>query len=392
MTHARPEIELLLGCARRSVDEAQAFRIKELLREPLDWTYLLRMAHRHKLVPLLYRHLQSIHAAGVPAEHLAYLRDGFISNTARNHSLTIELLRILKTFAAHEIPALAYKGPALAVQAYGQLALRSFSDLDILIRVRDFEQARELLIDACAYQPDLTLSAAQETALRSSECDEVFSNCETETTVELHWAVTPPFFSFSLSTERLLERSIEIELAGARVRVPAAEDLLLLLCVHGTKECWGQLELTSALAELVRSCTELDWSQVASLARQTRSERMLWLGLCLAHDLLDLPVPDEISAQMAADTQTQRLAAEVRGRLFADEDYSPSVIGSTLFRLRARERYADRLRYCLRRAVTPTYQDCGIIALPPSLSALYYVLRPVRLGKNFGSSIFRRVL
>lgn len=392
MTHARPEIELLLGCARHNVDAAQARRIKELLREPLDWTYLLRMAHRHKLVPLLYRHLQSIHAAGVPAEHLAYLRDGFISNTARNHTLTVELLRILKTFAAHEIPALAYKGPALAVQAYGQIALRNFSDLDILIRARDFEEARELLIAACGYQPALALSAAQVSALRSSECDEVFSNFEQETTVELHWAVTPPFFSFSLSTERLLERSMWIELAGARVRVPATEDLLLLLCVHGTKECWGQLELTSALAELVRSCAELDWRRVVALAHETRSERMLWLGLCLAHDLLDLQVPDEISAQIAADTQAQRLAAEVRGRLFEDEDNSPSVLETTLFRLRARERYADRLRYCLLRAVTPTYQDCGMVALPASLSALYYVLRPVRLGKNFGSGVFRRVL
>jgi hypothetical protein len=47
---------------------------------------------------------------------------------------------------SYEIPAIAYKGPTLAVSAYGNLSLRQFGDLDILVQDRAYERARQLLI------------------------------------------------------------------------------------------------------------------------------------------------------------------------------------------------------------------------------------------------------
>jgi len=53
-----------------------------------------------------------------------------------NFFLTKELLELLTLFEAHCIPASPYKGPALAIMAYGNLALRQFSDLNILVHKR----------------------------------------------------------------------------------------------------------------------------------------------------------------------------------------------------------------------------------------------------------------
>lgn len=53
----RPEIDLLLSCARVHVDAARVGKIHTLVHGSFDWDYLLRLAARHRLAPMLYRHL-----------------------------------------------------------------------------------------------------------------------------------------------------------------------------------------------------------------------------------------------------------------------------------------------------------------------------------------------
>jgi len=48
--------------------------------------------------------------------------------------LTAELFRLLELFSANGISALLIKGPVLAAQAYGDPCVRSYGDLDLLVR------------------------------------------------------------------------------------------------------------------------------------------------------------------------------------------------------------------------------------------------------------------
>jgi len=54
---SRREVMLLLRCARIRMAPADAVWLRALLLAPLDWASLLRLASRHRLLPLLYRHL-----------------------------------------------------------------------------------------------------------------------------------------------------------------------------------------------------------------------------------------------------------------------------------------------------------------------------------------------
>jgi len=54
-----------------------------------------------------------------------------------------------------------YKGPTLALAVYGNLALREFTDLDILVQTQNVRQAAELLKDR-GYQGQFQLGSAQE--------------------------------------------------------------------------------------------------------------------------------------------------------------------------------------------------------------------------------------
>lgn len=129
----RPEIELLLCCTRTQINTATAERIKILIQSKIDWAYLIQTATRHGVMSLLYQSLSTTCPEAVPKTNLAQLRDYFHSSAFHNLFLTKELLKLLNLFESHSIPAIPYKGPVLAVSAYGNLSLRQISDLDILV-------------------------------------------------------------------------------------------------------------------------------------------------------------------------------------------------------------------------------------------------------------------
>ena len=141
----RPEIDLLMACTLpRCVSDA-SYRIQALVAAGMDWPKVSALASYHSVQPLLYTRLTELSPGVVPEHVLAQLAVEFRRNTARNLYLTGELIRILKVFADEGIPVLPFKGPLLAQQAYGNLGLRVFLDLDLLIHPDDAGRVLGLL-------------------------------------------------------------------------------------------------------------------------------------------------------------------------------------------------------------------------------------------------------
>jgi hypothetical protein len=371
-------VQLVLACSRTTADDLWASRIKTLAGQVLDWDLVLYLGGVHTVVPLLHRNLSIICPEAVPASALKQLRDEAYRIASRNVLLTTELLSILNLLEVNGVSAMPYKGPALAHQVYGDFRLRNFADLDILIRQSDLAKARRVLAEH-GYEPQLQMTAAKERAILQSECDEAFARDNGDVLLELHWAITPPFFSFPLSTEDLFHRSITIELLGKKVPAPSVEDLLLILCVNGTKDKWGRLEFICRVAELLRRYPSLDWEKTFASAHDLGAERMLLLGLFLAQHVLDAALPEAVSERVRKETILKRLASDVCELLFVRPTDVVGQFELTMFRLRSRERLRDRLTYCFKRALAPTYKDIETWTLPRSLEFLYPLVRPIRL-------------
>jgi hypothetical protein len=154
--------------------------------------------------------------------------------------------------------------------------------------------------------------------------------------------------------------------------------MTLLLCVNGAKDLWAALEPLAALAGLVGRHAGLDLAEAARFARRTGSLRMLLVGLELARAVFGVTLPAEVLAEAREDRRVAPLVAEARARLAAHEPREPGVFEETRFRVRARERLRDRLRYCALKLLTPTHRDCAP-ELPAPLSFVYYGVRPLRL-------------
>jgi hypothetical protein len=380
----RPENELLLLCARRGAGEQAAARIRQLSSEGIDWEYLFQLAGRHAVLPLLYRGLETNAREAAPQDFRDRLRQKFRDNATRNLLLAGELIRIARLFEAESVPVLAYKGPALAVQAYGDLSLRRFIDLDVIVRRSDVGRAGELL-QSLGFSKPAGLSESQEQFLLRCQHNLAYTRDAGKLTVELHWEVAPAPFAAVPVGARAWERAVAVGLSGGEVKSLSPEDLLLALCVHGTKHLWERLAWVCDVAALLNSQTNLDWPFIIRQAQDSRVERMLYLGLRLARGLAGANVPDA-ACQTRAYGEVTRLAVEVTKRLFGSAEYEPASFGRSVnFNLRARRRLREKIEY-LRFILTPTDGDLTALSLPRGMSFVYYLLRPFRLvlKKNAG--------
>lgn len=388
------EPELLLCCARTRPDGPTLQRAAELLLQEIAWDRVLERASRHRVLPLLHLNLSRLDWRGVPARVRSELHSLQQSNAADALQLAGELLHLLSFMGQHGIGAIPFKGVALAARAYGDVALRDAGDIDLLVRRRQIVDAVGLL-ESAGHRPVFpTSTAAESDYLRNlsglrrtdylrSHCEHHLVREEGRVNVDLHWAITLREFCLPLNTDGLWRRATTLSLAGRDVPALCDEDLLLVLCVNGAKDCWERLDRVCDVHELICAAPTLDWEHVIELARRSGAQRMLRLGLALASQLLGAALPSSVEAYLRGDPHLATLVAQVRAGLLGSAESTPdNRSGRAMFHLRLRERWRDRAQYCAAH-LRPGVGDWAGVPLPPALGFLHYVLRPFRLAARY---------
>jgi hypothetical protein len=377
----RPEDELLVCCAKTCLDQEETLRIQSLVQKNIDWSFLIQTALKHGVISLLYQSLKKTCPDSVPADVLNQLHDYSIANTIRNMSLTDELFRILQIFELHNIPAIPYKGPVLAASVYGDIALRQFSDLDILIQERDVLKVKDLLMSQ-GYRPEIKLNNTQEKVFLRFQRDCKFFRDDSRSIVEIQWGITQRYFPVVSDIKHLWERLETESIDGKDVKTFSPEDYVLILCLHGFYHCWERLEWICDIAELIRVHQKMDWIRVMEQARAQGIERILLLGLLLTSDLLKVAIPEEVSQKIQADSLVKSLAAKMNRILFPEPNFSRKDFECFLLQTKIWGRLRDKVRYCLGRLMTPNAAD-WTLPLPAFLFFLYYFIRPIRLLRTY---------
>ena len=312
----RPESELLVWCARTVVTDGLKARIRQKVQESLDWGVVLELAWYHGVGPLLYRSLSTLCSDLVPAESLARLRQRTQAGALLNRVLAQELLVLCEAFDAHGVPVMPIKGVTLAVSAYGDLTLRDFSDLDLLVPKGSIAEAQALLL-AQGYERRNPSSEPGATDHDGGPYH-VFSKKRTLFRVDLQSVMAHQDFVFQLDRSEFWKRRTPVPLANKTVQGLAPEDLLIVLCVHGSKHAWEQLRWVCDVAELLRSHQCLDWELILSSASNWRCRRLVYMGLSLAHLVLDAPLPEAVVARFSADSDVQMFSHRMPATLLAN--------------------------------------------------------------------------
>lgn len=333
------EDELLICCARVSQSAEVKARFEQLLTEPLDWQTVLNRSWWHRIRPLTYRYLRAQPSGLVPAAVLEALREHSVELEQRNERLMKMLGIVTELFDESSLPMLVFKGPTLAMDAYGDLNLRECGDLDMLIRPDDFPRVREVLVAhgfACLWDD-----------LDSKRKRQLFA-CEFQrdgVELDVHWDLAPKWHNFEVDFDRLWQSGDPLDPKHQLVRKLRAEDSLEVLCMHGTRHWWDRLRWICDIAELVNSGSIKDWNRVEARAAESNCFRSVWLGLWLASDLLGANLPSEIQGRVERLPAVKQLASQVsvwleNGERAAEVRKLPDRF---LFRMRLYDRWRDRL-------------------------------------------------
>ncbi len=382
------EAQFVLTCVAGAIanasDSDRANRTSELAAKSLDWNEVLRIASWHGVIPCVWRFV-SLHADAMPESFVAAIRAEFVGNALRNLRLARELARIANALAAMKIGMLALKGPALAIATYGDLAMRQFTDLDILIREPDLPRVADLLAESGYYPRRYERDRRGGGFFQSSE-DE-FSSADGRDLIDVHWRLAPAYFPFAPDEEGLWMRAASVEIEGAHIATLATTDAMLFVIAHATKHGWPNLRAICDVAALA-AAPSLDWDALAAQATRLGCGRMFLLGAMLAAEIAQARVPAEVVAKARGDPRVARLARRITDRLFTRIGARPGLFNEWMVPLGAIEGAANRIRYGAQRGLRPSVDDWEFFPLPRGLYPLYWIIRPFRLLAAHGPRLF----
>lgn len=382
----RAEDRLVVHCLRKFLGTA-----RESLAQPcasVDWEAFLARVSCHRLFSVAHRGIADIE--GVPERISASLRERHFRNAARQILLGRELVAVLEFLREKGIDAVPYKGPAMAVQIYGDAAVRTCDDLDILVPPSRVLSASELLATR-GYLLRAPLGTKQQRALIASEHAMDLVHGKTKIALDLHWKIAESFFGFGFDLGEARGRFEAVRLEGREILTLGREDLLLILCAHNAKHLWQRLSWFADVARLIQIRPELDWDSILRQAAGLRMRRILRLGLLLVAEIAGVRIPGRILAEARRDSAVTRLAAQANGWLGGNPPDGAGAGERLLFQIRARESAGDRMIYCLKRSMTLNPRDYSILRLPLSLFPAYLLLRPIRLLLKFLRGGFGRM-
>jgi len=346
----------------------------------LDWGVLLELAEGHGVLGIVAVRLEELNYHGVPPDAREKLQTRLRAQYLFTLSMTAELFRLLEDFGRAGIETLLVKGPLISLLAYGDPAVRSYVDLDLIVRHRDILPATQHML-ALGFDADVPERAIQAGKVPG---EYLFKRPGTQRLVELHTGRTFRYYPRSMRVEDLYARQRRVPLDGRNVPALSLEDELVLNCIHGAKHFWERLIWVADVTALAARHPEMDWQKARQAARDVGAERMLRVGLQLGVFVFGVPPPPEMAAELTRDAATKRLCRQVVRWLPQAGFAPPALRERALFRVSMAGGGFVGAQYLLRLSLSPTEEDWVEGAEDRRSWIWDAVRRPLRLLRKYG--------
>ena len=387
------DLRFLVACCQAEPSQADIGLIKMFLSTqhlalapeevPLGDSTLIGLANQHGVIPLVYKTLKKLdekNLLNATGYMLHAFQDAYMQIARRNMLMSAELLRIMKLLEENGIEALAFKGPALAQQAYGDITMRQFGDLDILVNEEKIVAAGDIL-SAHGYNAEDSVAILQNKTCRRVINDLRFRHETNGALIEMHWRLFMEKLGRHLEYVQIGKNSRTVTLSGRDLLTLSPEMLLVYLCLHGSKHAWERLEWICDIDRLLRAEPNLDWDETLKIAGQMETLTTLGLGLKLCSALFDTSLPEAVASMTRSDRIAQ-LAADtysLMDTLCKQEGYA-KYSHIHLYQMGLLDTRMKKVKHLLATYFAISRNDCLELPLPTSLSFLYLLLKPYRVA------------
>jgi hypothetical protein len=367
-----PELKLIVAAATPLRHLGISAETNAIFAGVRDWNAVGDLAARHGLRPLCFEFIRKFNSGSVPEDWLQSLSKSIRPLSQRSLALSAELVSILDILERAGVRAVPYKGPALAAQAFADIARREYGDLDLLVHHEEISAIagalqREGYRAAIPLERTLKNSPGQYSFLRPGGPP-----------VEFHTEKTLRYYPRPIDLTKLESRLVTARIGDRHLQTFAPEDALTILSVHGSKHLWARLMWVADIAWLIQSTPQFDWSAAMKCAEEFSATRMMLTGAGLASELLGAKLPEDIERHVSEHGGVAFLMRESRHELFS----SPAgAMQRAIFRIRSVDGFGAGLRYLCRLTSSPAEEDWAGGDRGQISSALS---RPGRLLRKYG--------
>ena len=294
-----------------------------------------------------------------------------------NMLMTAELIKVMQLLERNGIKTIAFKGPTLAQLAYGDIALRQYSDLDILIEYSELQNAIDIL-----QENNYILDKDEKFKItkQNSIYHDVTLYSPSQISIELHWQLFSNEFKTDFSVLDIDKNIQNIDISNHSLVSFRPEYLIIYLCIHGAKHNWERMEWLVDIDKLIQTQI-LDWQYVLHLVETSNTQRIFFSTLHLVHTFFGTPLEKSIQ-EHTQEKNIIKLSHQFQ-EVIQSNFYSLSDNAKNLSHAQYKLLDGPKNKgFFILSLFTPTEKDMQTIKLPKGLHFLYYFVRMYNLSRR----------
>ncbi len=229
--------ESLLLFATQPEEIRDKDKIAKLITEKLDWESIFKTAAALELIPLLNAGISPFYKTGnIPDKTIRLIKEKVRFVAGLNLGYFEELKSVLKRFNKKDIPLCLLKGSAITLSVYKSKFLRSFGDIDLLIKREDLDAAIEVFSDGYNldfFLPNLDMCKKHHFHVALTRKDSP-NYC-----FELHWELFTPDSLLDLPSAELWKDMKVSSFENLPILTLSPENAILHISIHFTRNAFS---------------------------------------------------------------------------------------------------------------------------------------------------------
>lgn len=346
-----------------------------------EWQEVLQFTERHLVRPYLLQEW-SDQKIDVPGPVHQALQDTVRKITLRILLNQLQQQQVLDLFAENTLDAIPFKGITWAKDLYQHVDRRESSDIDLMIRARDIEKIRTLLL-AHGYSEYFSADAAQRKKIMQVQAEYNYVYYDAHGTghlIEPHHRTNHPYAGFYFTYEDL--EVMVIKDATGQCHFTPEGTCILMTINNGVNEGWQTLKYLLDLHLFLTKYSDCNWSAIRELLIRTGLFSSLLCGIGLCAEIFGDTIPKEYFKA----TKKQRIRKLVNNRmsvLKSQKNQFGLQMARWKYNFLSRDNPAVALKVLYRQIILPTHDDYRFILLPAKWFFLYPGVRIFRIIRKY---------
>lgn len=294
--------KILLYSSKINMTAKELELINEGLGKVADWEQLALLLVKRGIAPMLYAKRELLAAWAETPETFRYAIESAYSSTLMRSMVLYNAFAELLTAASAlpEAPVIIpLKGVYLSEWLYTDIALRMFSDLDILVKPQDAKVVLELLRQL-GYK-EAASEGVSEFTDQHEEIVHYRPMVRGAVSVEVHIKLHRSSKHYIINTEAVIESSHKSTLCGLSVHVLELHDLIIHTCVHIDKHFRGGDMGFRSFTDLVNllevHSSTLNWEYLQQRCEVHKCTDVVMAYILLVSNFYNIILPTDITTK-----------------------------------------------------------------------------------------------